>query len=51
MTFFFQFGPVVEREMWFKDISYLKLWWPFHSVEQNHLCNLVEGIMMNISVK
>ena len=25
--------------MLFKDISYLELWWPFSSVEQNHLCN------------
>ena len=23
----------------FKDISYLELWQPFCSVEQNHLCN------------
>ena len=25
--------------MSFKDISYLELWWPFCSVEWNHLCN------------
>ena len=25
--------------MLFKDISYLALWWPLSSKEQNHLCN------------
>ena len=25
--------------MSFKDISFLELWWPFCSAEQNHLCN------------
>ena len=25
--------------MSFKDISYLELWWPLCSAEQNHLCN------------
>ena len=29
--------------MLFKDISYLKLWMPFYSVEQNHLCNFSKG--------
>ena len=24
-----KFGPVVQEEMSFKDISYLELWWPF----------------------
>ena len=28
--------------MLFKDISYLELWQPFRSAEQNHLCNLPE---------
>ena len=23
----------------FNDTSYLELWWPFCSVERNHLCN------------
>ena len=32
-------------------ISYLELWQPSCSVERNHLCNLVEGIMGNIHVK
>ena len=41
----FEFGPVVQGEMRFKDISYLELWRPFCSAEQNHLCNLVKGIM------
>ena len=27
----------------FKDISYLELWWPFCSAEQNHLCNFGRG--------
>ena len=35
----FEFRPVVMKEMLFKDISYLKLWQPFCSSEQNHLCN------------
>ena len=29
--------------MLFKDISYLELWWPFCSVQPNHLCNLGRG--------
>ena len=29
--------------MLFKDISYLELWQPFCSAEQNHLCNLGRG--------
>ena len=29
--------------MLFKDISYLGLWQPFCSVEQNHLCNFGRG--------
>ena len=35
----FCFGPVVQEKMVFKDISYLQLWRPFYSGEQNHLCN------------
>ena len=47
----FEFGPVMQEmlfidishlaaeEMSFKDISYLDLWQPFCSVEQNHICN------------
>ena len=27
----------------FKDISYLELWWPFCSANQNHLCNFGRG--------
>ena len=30
-------------EMSFTDISYLKLWRPFCSAEQNHLCNFGRG--------
>ena len=40
-----------EEEMPFKDISYLELKQPFCSAQQNHLCNLVEGIIWNNSVK
>ena len=36
---YFEFGPVVQDKMWFKDISYLEFWRPFRSVEQNHFCN------------
>ena len=38
----FEFGPVVQ-EMLFKDISYLELWWPFCSAEQNHFCYFSRG--------
>ena len=34
----------IPEEMSFKDISYLELWQPFCSAEQNHLAILVEGI-------
>ena len=34
-----KFGPVVQQEMSFKDISYLELWQPLCSVDWNHLCN------------
>ena len=30
---------MVQEEKFFKDISYLELWQPFCSGEQNHLCN------------
>ena len=30
---------MVQEERTFKDISYLELWWPFCSAEQNHWCN------------
>ena len=29
--------------MTFKDVSYLKLWWHFCSMHQNHLCNFGRG--------
>ena len=29
--------------MLFKDISYLELWWPICSAEQNHVCNFGRG--------
>ena len=38
-----KFESVVEVEISFKDISYLELWVPFCSVEQNHLCTFGKG--------
>ena len=46
-----EFGPVVLKEMMFKDISYLKLCQPFCSAECNHLCNLGRGYYEKHSVK
>ena len=34
---------MVQKEILFKDISYLELWRPFCSAEQNHLCNFGRG--------
>ena len=39
----FEFGPVVQQKILFKDISYLELWWPYCSVKQNHWCNFERG--------
>ena len=33
------FGPVVQKEILFKDISYLELWQPLCSADRHHLCN------------
>ena len=38
-----KFGPVVQEEVLFKDISDMELWPPFCSAEQNHLCNFGRG--------
>ena len=38
-------------KMVFSDISYIELWQPFCLSEWNHLCNFVEGLMRNNSVK
>ena len=35
-----KFGPVVQEEMSFKDISYLELWQSLCSVDWNHLYNI-----------
>ena len=35
-----KFGPVVQEEMLFKDISYQELCQPLCSVDWNHLCNI-----------
>ena len=40
---YFEFDPVDQQEMPFKDISSLELWLPFCSVEQNYLCNFGSG--------
>ena len=48
---YFEFGPVVQMEMLFKDISYLKLWWPFIQWSGTICAILVDGMMRNNSVK
>ena len=44
---YYEFGPVIQKEILFKDISYLEPCMP----ERNHLCNFVKGIMRNNSMK
>ena len=39
----FKFGPVIQEKMSVKNISFLELWRPSCSVEQNHLCNFGRG--------
>ena len=34
---------MVQEEIQFKYISYLELWQPFCTAEQNHLCNFSRG--------
>ena len=46
-----KFGPVVQEEMLFKDISYLELWQPLCSMDRNFCVLLEEGIMRNNPVK
>ena len=43
MWSYMKFGPVVQEEMSFKDISYLELWLPFCSVKRNDFCNFGRG--------
>ena len=43
MLNYFEFGPVAQEVMPFKDISYLELWWPFCYAEGNYLCNFGRG--------
>ena len=38
-----EFGPVVQEQMSFNDVSYLELLRPFCSEEQNHLCIFGRG--------
>ena len=40
---YFKFGPMIQEEMSFKDISYLELWWSLCSAEQNPLRNFGRG--------
>ena len=39
-----------QEDMLFKDISYMELWQPFCSAEQNHLCKFGRGYYGNNSV-
>ena len=39
MWSYMEFGPVDQKAMPFKDISYLELWEPLCSADPNHLCN------------
>ena len=39
---YFEFGPVVQEEMSFKN-SYLELWRPLCSLERNTLCTFCRG--------
>ena len=43
MKLLIEFRQVAMEEIRFKDISYLELWQPFCSAEQNHLCNFGRG--------
>ena len=36
-----EFGTVVQKEMMFKENSYLELWQPHCSADPNYLCNFV----------
>ena len=45
MWSYMKFWPVVQKEMSFKDISYLEIRQPIYSVDWNHL--LEEGILKN----
>ena len=39
MCGYMKFGPVVQEEMLFKNISFLELWQSLCLVDWNHLCN------------
>ena len=47
----FEFGPVVQEKVSFKDISYPELWPLYAPQSKTIFASLVEGIMGNISVK
>ena len=48
---YFEFGPVVVWNMWFKVIPYLGLLWPLSWLSRRTCAILVEGIMRKISLK
>ena len=41
---YFEFGPVVQEEMLFKDISNLQFWWPSCLAGRNHLGKFGRGL-------
>ena len=47
MCSYMKFGPVVQQEIPFKDISYLELWLPFVRWAGTICATLEEGIMRN----
>ena len=52
MWSYMKFGPVVQKEIWFKNISFLELWQPPFVQGTGIICAiLVEGIMRAIHVK
>ena len=42
---------VQEKTLFKKIFTYMQLWRPFSSMEWEHLCNFIEGIMGNNHVK
>ena len=48
---YFEIGPVIQKNMSFKDISNLELWQPICSTERAIYAILVGVIMRNNSVK
>ena len=42
---YMKFGPVVQKEVWFKDISYLELPQSLCSVDRNNLYNFGRDVV------